>query len=200
MKNLISISLLFVTTVLSPGLAAEGPVPFDAFVGRTGSTTVWSMEVGRIRSETAELIVAALVVEGCCEDTVQRRGIRIELIDQTTAHNLYIEQDDIASIARAVENLERELNAGYGPEDEQELNSVADPDQISSCLGRGEFRFGEPPFGQFMVDYCAAARWTGVSILVFSAEHRFNFPDLRPADLAAILNQALMTPYPPRDA
>ena len=194
MRTFISVCLLLVTTVLSPGLGAEEPVPFDAYVGRTGSTTVWSAEVGRIQSETAELVVVALVVESCCEEAVQqRRGIRIELIDQTTAHNLYIEQHDIPSVVRAVEGLESEINAGLIQVGKLVPNPGADPDRISSCHGRGEFWFAKPPFDQFMVDYCAAARWAGLSMLIHSAKHRFNFPDRRPADLVRVLAQALAT-------
>jgi hypothetical protein len=170
----------------------ERSIPFEAYVARTGSTPISSTEVGRIGSARAELVITTLVVDGRCEDPVQqRRGIRIALIDDTTAQNLYIEQKDIGSILHAVENLEAELDAGQSPVYEQEPNSLVDPDQISSCRGRGEFRFGDPPFGQFTVDYCAAAAWTGLSILVFAAEHRFSFPDYRPNDLARILGQAL---------
>lgn len=144
---------------------------------------------------TAELVVVALAVDGCCEDRAQqRRGVRIELTDQTIAESVYIEQKDIGLIARAVEGLERELVAGHLPVvDPRELGPGADLDQISACHGRGEFRFAESPFDQFMVDYCAAARWSGLSIFVSSVEHRFNFPGLRPADLVRLLEQALVT-------
>jgi hypothetical protein len=136
------VTLVVVAPVLSPGLGAEEPLPFDTYVGRTGTTTVWSTEVGRIQSETAELVVIALVVESCCEETVQqRRGIRIELTDQTTAHNLYIEQQDIPPVVGAVEGLESEINAGLIQVGKLEPNPGGDPDQISSCHGRANSAF-----------------------------------------------------------
>lgn len=167
----------------------------------SGNTLVSSTEIGSIGSDSAKLVITTLVVESCCDNPVQqRRGIRIELIDDATIQNVYIEQKDIEPIMRAVEYLQAELNAGHSPVHEQDPNLVGDPNQISSCHGRGEFWFGEPPFDQFMVDYCAAAAWSGLSILVFSAKHRFSFPNYRPEDLARILDQALTALPPLRDA
>jgi len=165
----------------------DNSIPFDVFATQPSSEVTWSMETARlVRGESEAVLSAIAVHNSSCEGpTSTRKGLHIELRDESAAHTLFLEDSAVDLVSEQLRNMEADLD--HYPE-------VRDL-QPGGCHGTYEFLIRKPPLHQVSMEYCNTLDGgEGMHISVFIQEiHGYHFPGLGPGELASAFYDALST-------
>lgn len=92
------ICLAFVTSAAAAGIPAARapePTPFEQMARQRSTEIVSAAEVGGIESSGARAVVTALVIENVHHEPRRRRGVRIDLQNDTSRESLFIAEEEL---------------------------------------------------------------------------------------------------------
>lgn len=165
----------------------DNSIPFDVFATQTSSEVIWSMETARLSRGEAEAALTAIAVhDASCEGpTSLKKGLRIDLRDESANHTLFLEHLAADLVSEQLRNIETDLQM------HQEVRNLLP----GGCHGTYEFLQRKPPLHQVSMDYCNKLdAGKGMQITVFIQEtHSYHFPGLGPGELADALAESLST-------
>lgn len=172
--------------LLNIGLAQVKPTPslqptrLEAFAGQPTARVKWSEEVGQIESDEARVIVTALILEDAVQPPHRMCGIRIDLHNQNTRDQVYLEEAKAEAVKRALEEIESEIE-----------NFRKEP-ASSPYRYHGAAEFWHPHLKVHTLNaaYYIAPDSSGLSLSAYK-EQQFRFPDHRPSELAKVIGRAI---------
>ena len=152
---------------------------FEKIAKQRGTKVISSEEVGRIDSADARAIITALIIENSYYRPSRVRGIRIDLRNETSSDQLYLEEGELVYLKRDLDGLDcgvarmrSESGAPYG------------------VRGIGRCRPSQSVPQAYCPGYYIWPDSEGLSLSTFSGGN-FRFPSARPSVLADAIGQAM---------
>jgi hypothetical protein len=172
--------------LLNVGLAQVNQMPslqptrLEAFAGHSTAHVAWSREVGRVESAEARAVVTSLVIEDAVQTPRRMRGIRIDLANQNSRDQVYLEEAKLEAVKKALEEIES------GIESFRKERRSAPYSYLGSC----ELRQPYPSVHTLNAAFYIAPDSSGLSLSAFK-DQDFRFPDHSPSELAAAIDRAI---------
>lgn len=156
------------------------PTKLEAFAGQPSAHVTWLKEVGRIESPEARVVITALVVEDEGQPSHRMRGIRLDLFNQHATDQVYLEEDRLEAVKKAVDKIESEIE-GFQKE------RASAPYRYH---GAAEFWRPYQSIHTLSAAYYIAPDSSGLSLSAYKGQE-FRFPSHRPSELAAAIGRAM---------
>lgn len=173
-------TLIVLLIVASQAIAEEpvAPTAFEAYVARPTVVIDLLRSVGSFESSDAKAEVAVLIASDTANPGEQMRGLRLSLENNTTADRLYLDahqialaQSDLAEIEGGIAELEADSSAPYRVQG------------TASCW------MPERPMRILCPSYRVGPDGAGFSLAAYGGPG-FGFPERRPSELKALIDQA----------
>ncbi|HEX9707560.1 MAG TPA: hypothetical protein VGA24_07965 [Steroidobacteraceae bacterium] len=157
------------------------PTAFESFVSKPSVVIELTQSIGMLGSTDATAEVTALVAHDTAKPGERMRGVRLTLANNTAVEHLYL---DAGELATAISEL-AEIESGVA-----ELKSGSDaPTRVQ---GTGRCWLPERPMRILCPSYRVGPDGMGLGLAVWGGSG-FSFPERRPSDFAALINQATAT-------
>ena len=156
------------------------PTKMEAFAGQPAAHVTWSKEIGKIESDEARVIVTALSIEAAVPDIRRMCGIRIELTSRKARDQVYIEQAELDTLKKALEEIESGID---GFRKERRTSPYR-------YLGAAEFWHPHLKVHTLNAAYYIAPDSSGLSLSAYKGEE-FRFPNHRLSELAKVVGTAI---------
>jgi hypothetical protein len=180
MKSFASAAVLFnflLNVIIQVSLE---PTKLEAFASRPKSRVTWSSQVGRIDGAKTQAIVTALIIEEAGQSANRMRGIRIDLSNENTTDQIYLEEAKLEAIKKALVEIES--------------GSESFRKEISSTpvryYGAAEFWRPYQRIHTLNAAYYIRPESSGLSLSAYK-DQEFRFPDHRPRELADLISRAI---------
>jgi hypothetical protein len=154
----------------------------ETFATQPNAQIDWSRDVGLIQSSEARVIVTALVIKDAQQPLNRMCGARIDLANQKTRDQVYLEEARLAAVKSALEVIESEIESFR-----KEPSSAP-----YRYRGAAEFWHPELKVQLHTLDaaYYIAPDSSGLSLSAYKNQ-QFRFPKHHPAELAQAIGRAI---------
>ena len=184
MKNL-SHALIAVVTIVHAGVASAAPRPpaqptaLETFVTQPNVVLDLAEVVGTLDSKDASVAVDAVIASDTARPGERMKGLRFQLANNSVADQVYLDEaqvakllEDLAGIDDGIAELKAEGGAPY------------------RVQGTGACWMPPRPMRILCPSYRVGPDWSGLQLAAYGGPG-FDFPDERPATLAALIEQAV---------
>jgi hypothetical protein len=171
---LLNVGVAQVTSPTASQLAA-----MERFATQPTARVTWSKEVERIDGAQSQAVFTALIVEDREQTSRQVRGIRIDLTKQNVKDRVYVSEDFLERLIRALD----EISEGMG-------SSVGSYSGGSRCFGSCAFLSAVREGAHFFhASQCSMEDgWFGLSVTTGATTFRFS--NLNPKPFASAIARA----------
>jgi hypothetical protein len=162
------------------------PTPLEWFARQSATHVAWSNEVGRLESTDAHAVVTAIVLEDTAQPPDRLHGIRIDLANQSTKDEVYLDEETLGVYTKAL----NEISHGAPQFRDQFAKNV--PPGGASYFGAGVFWYGDrfPSVRALDAAYYFASDSSGLALHAGN-NGEFRFPNEDPLQLAAAIERAM---------
>jgi len=156
------------------------PTALEALANQPTAKVRWSEEIGRVSGDEATVIITALSIEDVASPGHRMRGIRIDLANRTARDHVFIEENELQSILRALREIENEID------------SLRKEPADAPYQYQGAAYFWRPHQRVHTLNaaFYIAPDSSGLAISAYKQEE-YRFPNHRPAELAALIERAM---------
>lgn len=157
------------------------PTAFGSFVSKPSIVVEFRQSIGTLRSTDAAAEVIALVAHDTARPGERMQGIQLTLEDNTTFEHLYLDAGELVTAKSELAEIEsgiEELKAGTGAPDRVQGTARCWKPERPMRILCPSYRFG--PDGKGL----GLAVWGGSG---------FSFPERKPSELVALIDQAQAT-------
>ena len=163
---------------IKPG--ALEPTKFELFAKRSSAKVKWSKKIGTIDEGDSHALITALDVEDSAQSPYTMRGIRIDLSNQTTKDEIYLDESHLEGVKNALLEIESGVDA---------FRKEPSPTPIR-YWGAAEFWRPYERIHTLNAAYFIRPESSGLSLSAHKAEE-FRFPNHRPRELADLFIRAI---------
>ncbi|MCZ6503889.1 MAG: hypothetical protein O6945_15425 [Gammaproteobacteria bacterium] len=180
----LAVVVLTLTSVL-PGpataqaSAAPEPTELEVWALQQGSRVIWSEEVGRIESTDAQAVITAVVVEKSQNIPGRVRGVRVDLKNETSTDQIYVEEKELVYLKRDLTRMDCSIARMRN-----ESGATYRVQGIERC------RPSQPIPQAYCPGYYIGPEFEGLSLSTF-AGHNYRFPSKRPSVMADAIGRAM---------
>jgi hypothetical protein len=162
------------------------PTPLEWFARQSATHIAWSDEVGRLDSKEAHAVVTAIVLEDTAQPPDRLRGIRINLANESTKDEVYLDEETLGVYKKALD----EISHG-APQFRDRFAKNVVPGG-ASYFGAEVFWYGDrvPRVRALDAAYYFASDSSGLA-LHSGNKREFRFPNEDPQKLAAAIERAV---------
>jgi hypothetical protein len=162
------------------------PTPLEWFARQSATHVAWSDEVGRLDSTEAHAVVTAIVLEDTAQPPDRLRGIRIDLANQSTKDEVYLDEETLGVYEKAL----NEISHGAPQFRDRSAKNVAPGG--AGYFGAEVFWYGDraPRVRALDAAYYFASDSSGLALHA-GKNAEFRFPDQDPLQLAAAIERAM---------
>jgi hypothetical protein len=158
--------------------SAPNPTALEIFVQQPSVQIVWSTEVSQMKTTDARVGITALVAQS---STGKVRGIRLDLTSSEATDQVYLEEDRIPAVVKALEGISRNMERFR----KQDTSSAP-----YRYFGSDAFRQPLPTVHTLSASYYWGPDSSGLSLSAFKGKE-FKLPNEVPGTLSAALSKAL---------
>lgn len=183
MKIFSLLAMLAIVTTVHSGVAFSdtrpSPVPTDleSFVARTTVVLDLAEDVGSLRSTDASVAVAAVIASDTGRPGERMPGLRFVMENNTGSDQAYLDETQLAALLDDLSGIETGI---------PELESGSSPYRVQ---GTGACWMPERPLRILCPSYRIGPDWAGLTLSVYGGRG-FEYPERRPAELAALIRRA----------
>jgi hypothetical protein len=161
------------------------PTPLEWFARQSATRVAWSDEVGRLDSTDAHAVVTAIVLEDTGQPPDRLRGIRIDLANQSSKDEVYLDEETLVVYKKAL----NEISHG-APQARDMYAKTVLPGGVS-YFGAEVFWYGNRPARVRALDaaYYFTSDSSGLALNA-GKNAEFRFPNQDPLQLAAAIERA----------
>ncbi|MCH8135424.1 MAG: hypothetical protein IIB77_05540 [Proteobacteria bacterium] len=152
---------------------------FEKIAKQRGTKFISSEEVGRIDSSDARAIITALIIENSHYRPSRVRGIRIDLSNQTSSDQLYLEEGELVYLKHELDGLDCGV-----------ASMRSESGAPYRVRGIGRCRPSQSVPQAYCPGYYIGPDSEGLSLSTFSGGN-FRFPSARPSVLADAIGRAM---------
>lgn len=152
---------------------------FEKIAKQRGTKFISSEEVGRIDSSDARVIITALIIENSHYRPSRVRGIRIDLSNETSSDQLYLEEGELVYLKHELDGLDCGV-----------ASMRSESGAPYRVRGIGRCRPSQSVPQAYCPGYYIGPDSEGLSLSTFSGGN-FRFPSARPSVLADAIGQAM---------
>jgi hypothetical protein len=170
---------------LSPSPSLQ-PTPLEWFARQSATHVAWSDEVGRLDSTEAHAVVTAIVLEDTAQPPDRLRGIRIDLANQSTKDEVYLDEETLGVYKKALDEI------SHGAPQYRDRFAKSVPPGGASYFGAEAFWYGDraPRVRALDAAYYFASDSSGLALHA-GRNGEFRFPNQDPLLLAATIERAM---------
>jgi hypothetical protein len=166
--------------------AQPSPVPTDleSFVAQPGVILDRDEVVGLLRSTDASVAVAAVIASDTGRSGERMRGLRIVMENNTGSDQAWLDETQLTVLLDDLSGIETGI---------PEMQSADSPYRVhgtAACWRPAR------PMRILCPSYRVGPDWAGLTLAVYGGRG-FEYPERRPAELAALIRQAISYLYPP---
>jgi hypothetical protein len=159
--------------------------PLEWFVRQSATHVAWSNEVGRLDSTDAHAVVTTIILEDAGQPSDRLRGIRIDLANQSTKDEVYLDEETLDVYKKAL------IEISHGALRAREMYAKTVTPGGVKYFGAEVFWYGDRPARVRTLD--AAYYFTSDSsgLALHAGKHaEFRFPNQDPLELATAIECA----------
>jgi hypothetical protein len=155
------------------------------FARQPATHVAWSDEVGRLDSTDAHAVVTAIVLEDTAQPPDRLRGIRIDLANQSTKDEVYLDEETLGVYEKALNEISHSA-----PQVRDSYLRNVKPGGVS-YFGAEVFWYGDRPARVRALDaaYYFTSDSSGLALHA-GKNAEFRFPKQDPLQLAAVIERA----------
>ena len=182
LMKLFATSVVVLGCLLSVAIAQTPlePTRMEAFATRRSSHVTWSREIGRIAERETQATVTAVILEDSAAVGTRIRGIRIDLSNEKSRDQIYLDEQRLGPIRNALLEIERGVES---------YRKEQDPTPIR-YYGAAEFWRPNEHVHTLNAAYFIRPGSQGLSVSAYKPEE-FRFPGHRPIELADLISRAI---------
>lgn len=183
-------AMLAVVTTIHSGAAFSDarsppePTALESFIAEQGVVLDLAEEVGSLRSTDASVAIAAVIASDTGRPGVRMRGLRFVMENNTGTDRAYLDETQLAALLDDLAGIETGI---------PELEAGGSPYRVQ---GTGACWMPARPMRILCPSYRIGPDWTGLTLAVYGGRG-FEYPDHRPAELAALIRRAIAHPDAP---
>jgi hypothetical protein len=166
----------------NPPLSLQ-PTPLEWFARESSVPAAWSAEVRRLHSNDAHAVVTAIVLEDTDQPPDRWPGIRIDLANQSTKEEVYLDEETLGVYKKAL----NEISHGAPQARDRYAKTVA-PGGVS-YFGAEAFWYGDRPARVLDAAYYFTSDSSGLALHA-GKNAEFGFPSQDPLQLATAIERA----------
>jgi hypothetical protein len=176
--------MLAIVTILHSGVAFSDtrspsePTALESFIAQPAVVLELVEETGSVRSSDATLVVAAVIASDTGRPGVHMQGLRFVMENNTGFDQAFLDEAQLAALLDDLSGIETGI---------PELESGQSPYRVQ---GTGACWMPARPMRILCPSYRIGPDWAGVTLAVYGGRG-FEYPDHRPAELAALIRQAI---------
>lgn len=173
-----TLALVLVTVTALANDPVPEPTVFESFVADPNVIVEFEQWVGSLVSGDAKANVSALAAHDTADPAKRMRGLRLTMEDNAGSDSVHLDEsqfaalkDDLASVERLQVSMRKGSNAPY------------------LVAGTASCWMPERPTRILCPSYRIGPDWTGLLLAAYGGR-AFEFPDRRPVELVALIDQA----------
>lgn len=182
--NSIAVATAMLAFALAAGDASAGepdpePTALQSFVANPNVIVDFEQWVGSVASGDAKVSVTALAAHDTADPARRMRGLRLTMEDNAGSDSAHLDESQSVALARGLAEVEggksfmrTELDAPY------------------RVMGTASCWMPKRPVRILCPSYRIGPDWTGMLLAVYGGRG-FDFPDRKPAELAALLERGV---------
>jgi hypothetical protein len=183
--KIFSLALIAIVSIVHACVAsgdersAPAPTGLESFVAKPTVVLDVAEEVGSLRSGDASVVVAAVIASDTALPGVRMRGVRFVMENNTGADRVYLDETQLALLIEDLAGIDGgipELEAGGGA-----------PTRVQ---GTAACWMPARPMRILCPSYRVGPDWTGLHLAAYGSPG-FMYPNQRPAELKALVEQAI---------
>jgi hypothetical protein len=180
-----SLALIAVVSIVHTAVASSDeespsePTGLESFVAKPTVVLDLAEEVGSLRSSDATVAVAAVIATDTARPGERMKGVRFVLENNTGADQVYLDETQLALLIDDLAGIDGgipELKTGGGA-----------PIRVQ---GTGACWMPARPMRILCPSYRVGPDWTGMHLAAYGSQG-FIYPEQRPAELKALVEQAI---------
>ena len=178
-------AMLAIITTIQSGVAFSDarsppePTALEFFVAQPSVMLDLAEDLGSLRSTDASVAVAAVIASDTGRPGERMQGLRFLMENNTGSDQAYLDETQLAALLDDLSGIETGI---------PELESGNSPYRVQ---GTGACWMPERPMRILCPSYRIGPDWAGLTLAVYGGRG-FEYPERRPAELAALIRQALV--------
>ena len=169
---------------LSDAHPSPSPTDLESFVAQPGVILDLDEDIGSLRSTDASVAVATVIASDTGRPGERMRGLRFVMENNTGSDQAWLDETQLAVLLDDLSGIETGI---------PEMQSADSPYRVQ---GTGACWMPARPMRILCPSYRIGPDWAGLTLAVYGGRV-FEYPERRPAELAALIRQAISRLDPP---